>query len=217
MARRAYDLFEGRRQLIVYRAFFEPGVFGWYDYPCRGCSLDADQVSNLAHLNARDTALVYASRAPHGDIARLKARMGWKIPRYSITTVSMRISASPTITATTSSFGTASASSAPISSTGAATRRSGRCGAISTSRHSAARRIGKICRRVTRIPRHTSGGTGTTTTAPRDTQSEMGRGVRRRNRRLQRAERNGKAKRWALPEIASYINIKSPCPLSSAP
>src|SRR6266567_8781449 len=23
------DLFEGRRQLIVYRAFFEPGVFGW--------------------------------------------------------------------------------------------------------------------------------------------------------------------------------------------
>ena len=25
------DLFEGRRQLIVYRAFFEPGVFGW---PC---------------------------------------------------------------------------------------------------------------------------------------------------------------------------------------
>src|SRR4249919_760045 len=23
------DLFDGRRQLIVYRAFFEPGVFGW--------------------------------------------------------------------------------------------------------------------------------------------------------------------------------------------
>src|SRR5579862_9654719 len=26
-----FDLFEGRRQLIVYRAFFEPGVFGWPD------------------------------------------------------------------------------------------------------------------------------------------------------------------------------------------
>src|SRR5262252_6919866 len=25
------DLFDGRRQLIVYRAFFEPGVFGWPD------------------------------------------------------------------------------------------------------------------------------------------------------------------------------------------
>src|ERR1700724_4423406 len=23
------DLFEGRRQLVVYRAFFEPGVVGW--------------------------------------------------------------------------------------------------------------------------------------------------------------------------------------------
>src|SRR5882724_13321950 len=26
------DLFEGRRQLIVYRAFFEPGVFGWPEH-----------------------------------------------------------------------------------------------------------------------------------------------------------------------------------------
>src|SRR6202171_751703 len=48
------DLFEGRRQLIVYRAFFEPGVFGWPEHACRGCSLGADQVAHLAHLNARD-------------------------------------------------------------------------------------------------------------------------------------------------------------------
>ena len=26
------DLFEGRRQLIVYRAFFEPGVYGWPEH-----------------------------------------------------------------------------------------------------------------------------------------------------------------------------------------
>src|SRR5262245_16361674 len=51
------DLFEGRTQLIVYRAFFEPGVFGWPEHACRGCSLGADQVSHLAHLNARDTTL----------------------------------------------------------------------------------------------------------------------------------------------------------------
>ena len=79
------DLFEGRRQLIVYRAFFEPGVFGWPDHACRGCSLGADQVSHLAHLNARDTTLAYASRAPQADIARLKARMGWEMPWYTIT------------------------------------------------------------------------------------------------------------------------------------
>jgi predicted dithiol-disulfide oxidoreductase (DUF899 family) len=80
------DLFEGRRQLIIYRAFFEPGVHGWPDHACIGCSLGADQVSNLTHLNARDTTLVYVSRAPQADIARLKARMGWmRIPWYSIT------------------------------------------------------------------------------------------------------------------------------------
>jgi predicted dithiol-disulfide oxidoreductase (DUF899 family) len=79
------DLFDGRRQLIVYRAFFEPGVFGWPEYACRGCSFGADQVAHLAHLNARDTTLVYVSRAPQADIARLKARMGWDMPWYTIT------------------------------------------------------------------------------------------------------------------------------------
>ena len=80
------DLFAGRRQLIVYRAFFEPGVHGWPDHACIGCSLGADQVSNLVHLNARDTTLVYASRAPQADIAGLKARMGWEnIPWVTIT------------------------------------------------------------------------------------------------------------------------------------
>jgi predicted dithiol-disulfide oxidoreductase (DUF899 family) len=79
------DLFAGRKQLIVYRAFFEPGVFGWPEHACRGCSLGADQVGNLAHLNARDTTLVYASRAPQPDIARLKARMDWHMPWVTIT------------------------------------------------------------------------------------------------------------------------------------
>jgi predicted dithiol-disulfide oxidoreductase (DUF899 family) len=79
------DLFDGRRQLIVYRAFFEPGVFGWPEHACRGCSFGADQVAHLAHLHARDTTLVYASRAPQPDIERVKARMGWTIPWYTIT------------------------------------------------------------------------------------------------------------------------------------
>ena len=79
------DLFEGRRQLIVYRAFFEPGVHGWPEHACIGCSLGADQVGHLAHLNARDTTLAYASRAPQADIARQKARMEWEMPWYTIT------------------------------------------------------------------------------------------------------------------------------------
>ena len=79
------DLFDGRRQLIVYRAFFEPGVFGWPDHACRGCSMVADQVAHLAHLNARDTTLVFVSRAPQADIVRLKKHMGWDIPWLTIT------------------------------------------------------------------------------------------------------------------------------------
>ena len=79
------DLFEGRRQLIVYRAFFEPGVFGWPEQACRGCSMVADQVAHLAHLNARDATLAFVSRAPQADIARLKARMGWNIPWFTLT------------------------------------------------------------------------------------------------------------------------------------
>jgi predicted dithiol-disulfide oxidoreductase (DUF899 family) len=78
-------LFEGRRQLIIYRAFFEPGVIGWPDHACQGCSLMADQVADVTHLNARDTTFAYASRAPQADIARVKNRMGWKMPWYTIT------------------------------------------------------------------------------------------------------------------------------------
>src|ERR687887_769950 len=51
------DVFDGRRQLVVYRAFFEPGVVGWPDHACVGCSMMADHVGHLAHLNARDTTL----------------------------------------------------------------------------------------------------------------------------------------------------------------
>src|SRR5260370_9251820 len=49
------DLFDGRRQLIVYRAFFEPDVHGWPDHACIGRSLAADHGAHLAHLTARDT------------------------------------------------------------------------------------------------------------------------------------------------------------------
>ncbi|CAN7570662.1 DUF899 domain-containing protein [Phenylobacterium sp. LjRoot219] len=79
------DLFEGRRQLIVYRAFFEPGVEGWPEHACVGCSLVADHVAPVVHLNQRDTTLVFVSRAPQAEIARLKTRMGWEMPWYTLT------------------------------------------------------------------------------------------------------------------------------------
>src|SRR5439155_1507790 len=66
------DLFDGRRQLIIYRAFFEPGVHGWPDHACVGCSMVADHVGHLAHLNARNTTLVFCSRAPQADFGLAK-------------------------------------------------------------------------------------------------------------------------------------------------
>jgi predicted dithiol-disulfide oxidoreductase (DUF899 family) len=80
------DLFEGRRQLIVYRFFYDPGMESYPERGCGGCSFLADQVAHLAHLNARDTTLAFVSRAPQENIARWRAQMGWEmIPWYTIT------------------------------------------------------------------------------------------------------------------------------------
>jgi predicted dithiol-disulfide oxidoreductase (DUF899 family) len=85
------DLFDGRRQLIVYRAFYGPEVTTYAEggsYPeraCVGCSLVADQIAHPAHLNARGVTLAFASRAPQAQIQGLKRRHGWeRIPWYAI-------------------------------------------------------------------------------------------------------------------------------------
>ncbi len=131
------DLFEGRRQLIVYRAFYAPDVTtypeGGAAYPeraCVGCSFVADQVAHPAHLNARDTTLAFVSRAPQAEIQGLKERMGWELIPWS-----------------------------------GATRRWEAPGVTWISRRSAARRSGRTRRRAIRRPRRTGGGTTTTRTA----------------------------------------------------
>lgn len=71
------DLFEGRRQLIIYRFFFQPGVADFPTGGCPGCSMFVDNLSHPVHLNARDTTLVLVSPAPQPDIERFRARKGW--------------------------------------------------------------------------------------------------------------------------------------------
>jgi predicted dithiol-disulfide oxidoreductase (DUF899 family) len=77
------DLFEGRRQLIVYHFMFAPGVHGWPSAGCEGCSMFVDQVGHLAHFHARDTSFALVSRAPLQNIEPFEERMGWTIPWYS--------------------------------------------------------------------------------------------------------------------------------------
>jgi len=73
------DLFEGRPQLIVYHFMFGPNQ----DVGCDGCSMFADQVSDLAHLHARNTSFALVSRAPIEKIEAYRKRMGWGLPWYS--------------------------------------------------------------------------------------------------------------------------------------
>ena len=77
------ELFDGRRQLIIYHFMFAPGVDGWPSAGCPGCSLVVDYIGPLAHLHVRDTSLALVSRAPLANLEAYKRRMGWNVPWYS--------------------------------------------------------------------------------------------------------------------------------------
>jgi predicted dithiol-disulfide oxidoreductase (DUF899 family) len=78
---RLLDLFEGRRQLIIGHFMFHPD---WHE-GCLSCSAGAEEMSNglLDHLHARETTLVYVSRAPIEKIERYRSEEGWTVPWYS--------------------------------------------------------------------------------------------------------------------------------------
>ena len=78
-----FDLFEGRRQLIIYHFMFAPGVHGWPTAGCPGCSMVVDHIGPLEHLYARDTSLVLVSLGLLANLESYKQRMGWKVPWYS--------------------------------------------------------------------------------------------------------------------------------------
>lgn len=77
------DLFEGRRQLLLYHFMFSPRVSGWPDAGCVGCSMVTDQFGRIEHFHARDISLCLVSLAPLKNIETFKKRMGWTYPWYS--------------------------------------------------------------------------------------------------------------------------------------
>jgi predicted dithiol-disulfide oxidoreductase (DUF899 family) len=79
---RLLDIFEGRRQLLIYHFMFDPS---WED-GCPSCTAGTDEVSPgfLSHLHTRDTTYGMVSRAPLDKLTRWKAARGWDhIPWYS--------------------------------------------------------------------------------------------------------------------------------------
>lgn len=73
------DLFEGRPQLLLYHFMFAPGVIGWPDAGCPGCSMFTDNIGQFtaAHLNARGVSLALVSLAPLERIEAYRTRMDW--------------------------------------------------------------------------------------------------------------------------------------------
>ena len=78
---RLIDIFDGRRQLIIYHFMFHPE----WDDGCPSCTAGTDEVSKgfLDHLNLRDTTYALVSRAPLAKLERWKALRGWDLPWYS--------------------------------------------------------------------------------------------------------------------------------------
>src|SRR6202521_2558670 len=73
------DLFEGRRQLIVYHFMFDPT----WDKGCTGCTGLIDALGDLSLLEKRDTTFVVVSRAPLAKLDAYKALKGWSIAWFS--------------------------------------------------------------------------------------------------------------------------------------
>jgi predicted dithiol-disulfide oxidoreductase (DUF899 family) len=75
------DMFQGRRQLILYHFMFDPE----WDEGCSSCSAGTDELSPgfFEHLHVRDTSYAMVSRAPQAKLERWKAHKGWDIPWYS--------------------------------------------------------------------------------------------------------------------------------------
>jgi predicted dithiol-disulfide oxidoreductase (DUF899 family) len=73
------DLFDGRRQLVIYHFMMSQGQ----DWICDGCASFTDNIGNQAHLNARDTTLVLLAPAPQEEIEAVRQRFGWTVPWFS--------------------------------------------------------------------------------------------------------------------------------------
>ena len=75
------EVFEGRRQLIVYYHM-------WHDSKpaadqCEGCTFFNGQVSELSYLHARDVTYATFTEGPYREAAAYRRFMGYQMPWYS--------------------------------------------------------------------------------------------------------------------------------------
>ena len=73
------DLFDGRRQLVVYHFMFDPA---WQN-GCMGCTGYVDALGDLSMLADLDTRFILVSRAPLEKLEAYRAKRGWDLPWLS--------------------------------------------------------------------------------------------------------------------------------------
>jgi predicted dithiol-disulfide oxidoreductase (DUF899 family) len=73
------ELFQGKRQLIVYHFMFGPEQ----EAGCPGCTGYVNELGDLSLLAERDTQFVLVSRAPLAKLEQWKTQHGWQYPWYS--------------------------------------------------------------------------------------------------------------------------------------
>jgi predicted dithiol-disulfide oxidoreductase (DUF899 family) len=73
------DLFEGRRQLVIYHFMFDPA----WEEGCLGCTGFINELGSLDNVRERDTTVALVSRAPLAKLDAYKAKQGWTLPWYS--------------------------------------------------------------------------------------------------------------------------------------
>jgi len=73
------DLFEGRRQLIVYHFMFDPA----WEKGCPGCTGLVNAIGDISMLKQRNTTFAVVSRAPLPKLEAYKQLHGWDIAWFS--------------------------------------------------------------------------------------------------------------------------------------
>jgi predicted dithiol-disulfide oxidoreductase (DUF899 family) len=75
------EVFEGRRQLIVYYHMWHNGKSAADQ--CEGCTFFNGQVSELSYLHARDVTYATFTEGPYPEAAAYRRFMGYEMPWYS--------------------------------------------------------------------------------------------------------------------------------------
>ncbi len=75
------DVFEGRRQLLVYFHMWHDGKPAAEQ--CEGCTFFTGHARELSYLHSRDVTYATFCEGPYEESARYRDFMGWEMPWYS--------------------------------------------------------------------------------------------------------------------------------------